>query len=618
MLISFFGNPGTYSLMYRNEPPPLRVNRDPWDVASGLKPEEQQKAVDLSYVFSSIPRLDAALNTQPQPGSPIDPQQVSGFKFPPDLIPTCHPDPTGRPCSPGDQQPTDPYTPLLRAYENDRVQIRTLVGAHLNSHSFQVHGVKWLSEPSYANSGYRNVQGMGLSEHFEMLFTLPPAATTVDRPFADYLYAPSAGQSGLTNGLWGILRAYDGLLPDLQPLPNNPHGRTPSQVQGGCPPGVPVQPRYTVVATTAAQALPGGQLVYNSRSEGSGPFVDPLALIYVRADDLDANGKLKPSVPIEPLILRAAAGDCLEITLKNAFDPSFDPNKALLVSITPVPPQDVQDLDEGTIPQDMEQAFQNKGISLAGATVEPIAMSSGWLITAQNGTQYSLIKQTDTLNAYTNTPFTNPTGAPAPFGSGPPAIALTTSTRVGLHPQLVAYDITAANGMNVGFNPEQTVATGESRTVRWYAGDISSTDDGRIVATPIEFGTLSLVPSDPLMQDPKGLVGALIIEPQGASWVEDANTRASATVTKADGSQFREFVVVMQDDVEVGPGTAFNYRTEPITSRYPSTTPAFTTAATSQMIEDLDKKQFPKQLGDQFTKNGYPLYSYPLDADVPT
>ena len=46
--------------------------------------------MDLSYVFSSIPRLDAALNTQPQPGSPIDPKQASGFKFPPDLVPTCH------------------------------------------------------------------------------------------------------------------------------------------------------------------------------------------------------------------------------------------------------------------------------------------------------------------------------------------------------------------------------------------------------------------------------------------------------------------------------------------------------------------------------------------------
>ena len=44
-LISASGRTGTYSLMYRNEPLPLRVN-DPQDGASGLTPEEQQKAVD--------------------------------------------------------------------------------------------------------------------------------------------------------------------------------------------------------------------------------------------------------------------------------------------------------------------------------------------------------------------------------------------------------------------------------------------------------------------------------------------------------------------------------------------------------------------------------------------
>jgi len=63
--------------------------------------------------------------------------------------------------------------PLLRAYENDRVQIRTLVGAHVTTHPFILHGLNWLYEPQYGNSGYKSLQGMGLSEHFEMLFQLP-------------------------------------------------------------------------------------------------------------------------------------------------------------------------------------------------------------------------------------------------------------------------------------------------------------------------------------------------------------------------------------------------------------------------------------------------------------
>ena len=37
--------------------------------------------------------------------------------------------PTFYPALTNDLTPKDPWTPLLRAYENDRVQIRVLVGA---------------------------------------------------------------------------------------------------------------------------------------------------------------------------------------------------------------------------------------------------------------------------------------------------------------------------------------------------------------------------------------------------------------------------------------------------------------------------------------------------------
>ena len=59
-----------------------------------------------------------------------------------------------------------------------------------------------------------------------------------------------------------------------------------------------------------------------------------------------------------------------------------------------------------------------------------------------------------------------------------------------------------------------------------------------------------LQPSDPLLQHFAGLVGALVIEPRGATWQEDANTRAAATITNADGSKFRELVLVMQNDLQ--------------------------------------------------------------------
>ncbi|HYG80845.1 MAG TPA: hypothetical protein VD861_10675, partial [Pyrinomonadaceae bacterium] len=87
--------------------------------------------------------------------------------------------------------------------------------------------------------------------------------------------------------------------------------------------------------------------------------------------------------------------------------------------------------------------------------------------------------------------------------------------------------------------------------------------------------------------------GALVIEPQGALWTEDAGSRAQATVTKPDGTRFREFVLVFQNDVNLRfgdrldangvslpvPNTAeaedpedsgqkaFNYRSEPLWKR---------------------------------------------------
>jgi hypothetical protein len=104
------------------------------------------------------------------------------------------------------------------------------------------------------------------------------------------------------------------------------------------------------------------------------------------------------------------------------------------------------------------------------------------------------------------------------------------------------------------------VPPGGTKTYRWYAGDIdavpdpttSATNDYNLVATPIEFGATGLMPADRIKGSNKGLVGALIIEPQGSTWVEDPGSRTSATVTKSDGStRFREFVTILQNDLNL-------------------------------------------------------------------
>ena len=107
-------------------------------------------------------------------------------------------------------------------------------------------------------------------------------------------------------------------------------------------------------------------------------------------------------------------------------------------------------------------------------------------------------------------------------------------------------DILAGNGVNIGRNPTQTIGPGKSTTLTWYAGSIGP--DG--THTPVELGAVGLSPADPLMQHPFGLLGALIIEPPEATWRADDNGRSQATVSLPSGRQFREFVLVLQDDVQ--------------------------------------------------------------------
>src|SRR4026207_2183873 len=184
--------------------------------------------------------------------------------------------------------------------------------------------------------------------------------------------------------------------------------------------------------------------------------------------------------------------------------------------------------------------------------------------------------------------------------------------------QLLASNVANRDGKNVGFNPNQTVGPGGVVRYSWYAGDVVISG-GRRIGTPIEFGATNLISSDPIkhsnkgaigsliIEPPgttwvgglpsparikhstKGAIGSLIIEPQGSTWIEDSTSRAQATVTKTDGTSFREFVIQHQTDINMrfadgspvpnlgGPTgaedpedsaqKAINYRTEPLWKR---------------------------------------------------
>jgi hypothetical protein len=153
----------------------------------------------------------------------------------------------------------------------------------------------------------------------------------------------------------------------------------------------------------------------------------------------------------------------------------------------------------------------------------------------------------------------------------------TVSSRVGLHPQLVSYDARQSDGSNVGWNPIQTRGKDQSVTYYWYAGNIDPALETPHI--PIEFGAANLLPSDPINHHAYSLFGGLIIEPQGASWTEDPNTRTQATVAYTDregkAQSFREFVALVQDDIVLrntsgtrqSNNNGLNYATERLNGR---------------------------------------------------
>ena len=513
-LVSDFGN-GIFSMNYRAEPLPLRVT-----TVLNPNPNPDKNAADLSHVFRSIARFDPAMSVQPDVKSKIDPacQGPACFKFP---VSCLSPKKHGGPTDGCGVLPADPYTPLLRAYEGDRVQVRVLAGAHTSMHNFSMHGLKWLFEPFNSNSGYRNSQFVILSEHYEMLFDVPRVAP--DRQMADYIYNPSSSYEGLVNGTWGLLRAYKSDAENLARLPSNPKAGQGAAI--AIPAGTPKckgnavqQPvseppcvrEFRVTAINALTAFKNiGGIVYNSRGAqtaatpgsptfGTNPLFDPDGLVYVLDD---GKGNILPPTNPEPLVLRANAGDWIKVTLTNRFDQG-------------------------------EHVFQTT-------------------------------QATARVGQYTT-----------PYNANP----VFASTSVGLHPQLVAFDVTNSNGINAGVNPVQTAVPGKKAEYLWYAGDLQYRN-GKWKAEPMELGTINLFPSDPLSHVYHGLFASLVIEPKGAKWRADTDYRASATVFPRNGQPFREFVLMAQNDTNMlvngnslytaGNGlSAFNYKSEPFFYRF--------------------------------------------------
>lgn len=196
----------------------------------------------------------------------------------------------------------DPATPVLETYPGDEIVIRLLDGAHEEQHAFNLTGLSWKKEITDARSTIVASQTLGISEVFNI---------RIDQPYrpGDYLYY-FGGIDDAWLGLWGIIRVYDKRNKRIRPLCKAKNSIIPLPP---CPSKDSVVRKYEIAAIQS-------NISYNSHGDH-----DPDGLLFVPLEDLEAvkNNTYCP----KPLILRANAGDWIEITLHNLFEkpvPYFD------------------------------------------------------------------------------------------------------------------------------------------------------------------------------------------------------------------------------------------------------------------------------------------------------
>jgi hypothetical protein len=296
--------------------------------------------------------------------------------------------------------------------------------------------------------------------------------------------------------------------------------------------------------------------------------------------------QLKAGVPVEPLVLRANAGDCIDVTLHNKLVEQATYNGKPVYEyrcVTEVDGICTEDewfgaFERGQVEDavaagymlrtedEPAEAIDVNDLNLKFETVPDLAgwQDTFWVVNrdlfkfkkcadhpgepCDQNNEFVIDEQgrkvADRIPA---------TGDPQMRFFGNNLIA--PSAKVGLHAQLVKFDGTTDDGVVVGLNSANTLAhPGGTKTYRYYAGDLAeefvseqrNRKNFRLVATPIEFGGTNLLSADRIKQPQKGLFGALVIEPAGTGpngVAEDPNMRAQATVTAGDES-FREAVLI--------------------------------------------------------------------------
>ncbi len=220
----------------------------------------------------------------------------------------------------------DPRTPLLRAYAGDPVVIRT-IGLAERAEALRIQGHRFRSERFNADGQLVDTATTGISERFD--YVLDGGAGGPSRIPGDYMYY-STRNFAFETGAWGLLRVHDRRQANLTPLPDRtapPSGTgfplltaaagNTQQTPGPNPP--PATQSGVVSSTTNPCPATAPRRNYDvsllTATLPSAPFTDANGVIYALSSDVAA---IRAGTKrVEPLVLRANARDCVQITLRN-------------------------------------------------------------------------------------------------------------------------------------------------------------------------------------------------------------------------------------------------------------------------------------------------------------
>jgi hypothetical protein len=554
-------DPGTMVINYRNEPLALRV-RDP---AGNSQPADSTGDLSLAY-SSKVVHRDVRLDS------------LGPYAARPGVL------------------NRDPFTPMMRTYEDDRILIRLLVGAHEEGHNWGISGTRWLFERLAPNSGFRSSQMAGISEWEE--FSLNPLMANRRDTIADFMYRGGSSVDDQWNGQWGVIRAYRKPQANLfrldtgRPVSSSRDAAVKDSAAG----------RFAMVegasSFAAAKTFPdpndtttwGGDI---ATLEASNPTVTP-----AQRSALDA-GTATPSDSVQAGY-GTASGDGLDMDLFE-YDPDAGQETVATSDAAATSKSASFHLQQdatATSSMRAEAAAAPDGGATSTTTVyksSPGALDVGFYgvcprlshprvfeisaIPAALLPRNRLTYNTRTTNGG---PLYDPTAVVYVFDAdlvkgglkrNPEPLVLRAnagdcimvrlrnrlpsvlpdsagyntlpmivdkfnanqvnpSARVGLHAQLVSLDVQRSDGSAVGVNDNTTVLPGRWRWYQWYAGTVYPLANGHVRATPAEFGAINLTSSDRVKHSNKGAIAGLIVEPPKTHWTVNPNNRDEAVILR--------------------------------------------------------------------------------------